>query len=93
MIQSFGDKKTEAIFHGKRARGIGPSLLKIAVRKLDFINLATSLDQLRVPPGNRLEKLSGRLSDLHSIRVNDQFRIVFRWQDGHAFDVTLTDYH
>ena len=93
MIQTFGDKGTEAIFHGQRPRGVSAVLAKTASRKLDMINLSTDLEHLRAPPGNRLEKLSGNLVGFYSIRVNDQFRIVFRWQDGHAHEVRLTDYH
>ena len=69
MIQSFADKKTAAVFHGERMKGVSPELAKAASRKLDMLNLATALEQLRVPPGNRLEKLSGDLAGCHSVRV------------------------
>ena len=96
MIVSFGDAATEDIFNGEsssRTRRFTPEVLKAAVRKLDMLNAAHSLDDLRVPPGNRLEALKGTLSGFHSIRVNDQWRIVFRWNDGFVQGVRLIDYH
>lgn len=96
MIRSFGDKRTEDVFHGRRtrrSRQIDDRLLRAVVRKLDMIEAATSLDDLRVPPGNRLEPLRGDLSGHHSIRVNDQWRLVFRWSSGAADGVRLIDYH
>ena len=95
MIASFGDKATGDFFHGiasKAARSIPPNVARVAQRKLDMINAAKDLSDLRVPPANRLEALAGDLKGFHCIRVNDQFRIVFRWQDG-AHDVRFTDYH
>ncbi len=94
MIRSFGDKATEDVFNGldtKRAHRFG-TVVKVATRKLDMLNAAHRLDDLRAPPANRLEALKGELKGLYSIRVNDQFRIVFRWDDG-AHDVRITDYH
>src|SRR3954464_2170290 len=95
-IASFGDAATEDLFHGvnsAKARSIPADVAKAAVRKLDLINGAHALDDLRVPPGNRLEALKGDLAGLHSIRINQQWRIVFRWAEGHAFDVSIEDYH
>lgn len=96
MIRSFGDKLTEDAYHGRRTKRVlklDARLLRMAVRKLDMMEAAARLDDLRVPPGNRLETLRGDLDGLHSIRVNDQWRIVFRWSDGGADDVRLVDYH
>ena len=87
MIESFGDKGTEDLFHGrktKRTRGFPADLLGTALRKLDMINAAQNLDDLKAPPANRLEALKGDLKGYHSIRVNDQFRIVFRWSESKA---------
>ena len=96
MILEFGDQATEDIFHGentKAARRIPPSIWKVAARKLDMLNAAHALRDLLVPPGNHLEALQGRLSGCHSIRVNDQFRVIFKWVEGNARDVQITDYH
>lgn len=96
MITSFNSKTTEDIFHGissKAARSIPESLWSVVQRKLDMINAAHLLIDLRIPPGNRLERLSGVKSAYHSIRVNDQYRIVFRWLDGNASEVEIVDYH
>ena len=96
MIASFGDEATEEIFNGentKAARRIPVSIWKTAFRKLDMVNAAHELRDLAVPPGNRLEALRGTLTGKHSIRINDQFRIVFRWKDGNAYEVQIKDYH
>ena len=96
MIRSFGDRGTEDLYHGRstsRSRGLPSDVAYAALRKLDMIDSADDLQSLRVLPGNRLEVLRGSLKDHHSIRVNDQWRIVFRWIDGVATDVSLTDYH
>lgn len=94
MIRSFGDSATADLFHGRvtRAARALKAIEPVAVRKLDMINAAKALQDLRVPPGNRLETLKGDLEGFYSIRINDQFRIVFRWADG-AHDVRITDYH
>lgn len=95
MIASFADRATEALFHGesgKAIRGIPSDVRKVAVRKLDMVNAAHELQDLRIPPGNRLEALKGDLRGKHSIRVNDQWRIVFRWKDGDAHEVEIDDY-
>ena len=96
MILSFHDRTTEDIYNGtesKAARSIPSPIWKIATRKLDMLNAASDLRDLRVPPANRLEVLKGKWSGYHSIRINDQHRIVFRWIDGNAKDVLITDYH
>lgn len=96
MISGFGDEATRDVFHGrntKAARRLPVSVWKTAFRKLDMLNAAHELRDLTVPPGNRLEALRGALAGKHSIRVNDQFRIVFRWKDGNASEVRMTDDH
>ena len=93
VIASFADRDTEALFNRERVKRIDPRIQRAALRKLRYLNNAASLDDLRVPPGNRLEALAGDRAGKHSIRVNDQWRIVFRWQGGHAHDVAIVDYH
>lgn len=96
MIESFGDKATEDLFHGrntKRTRAFPAELLATALRKLDMINAAQKVEDLKAPPANRLEALKGNLKGFYSIRINDQFRIVFRWSDGKASEVSVVDYH
>ena len=93
MIRSFADRVTERLFQRERVRQLPPSLLRVALRNLVQLDAATILDDLRVPPGNRLEKLSGDRAGQHSIRINDQWRICFRWRNGDAFDVEIVDYH
>jgi proteic killer suppression protein len=96
VILDFADKTTEDIYDGvdsKAARRIPQGVWTAAVRKLDMLNAASDLRDLRVPPANRLEALKGRWSGYHSIRINDQYRIVFRWIEGNAKDVLITDYH
>lgn len=93
MIRSFACKRTEALFHRQRVKGFGSPMLKVARRKLVMLHAASVLQDLRVPPGNRLEALSGDRAGQHSIRINDQWRVCFRWTDGHAEDVEIVDYH
>ena len=96
MIRDFADKVTEDLYHGKNskdARRIPKSIWKIVQRKLDSLNRAISLGDLRAPPSNRLEKLRRDLEGFHSIRVNDQYRIVFAFRNGDAHDVRVLDYH
>jgi proteic killer suppression protein len=96
VIASFADRATEALFHGETGKAIKriPSdIRKVAVRKLDMLNAANELQDLRVPSGNRLEALKGDLRGKHSIRINDQWRIVFRWKNGDAHEVEIDDYH
>jgi proteic killer suppression protein len=92
MIKTFADKDTEALFNGSRVRRF-VNIEAVARRKLVQLNAAATLDFLRVPPGNRLEALKGDRSGQHSIRINDQFRVCFRWQQGDALDVEIVDYH
>ncbi|HEX4767981.1 MAG TPA: type II toxin-antitoxin system RelE/ParE family toxin [Lichenihabitans sp.] len=93
MIRSFKDSRTRGIFEGETPKGLGPDLIKIGRRKLRMIHYATKLDDLRVPPGNRLEALERDRRGQHSIRINDQFRACFRWTERGAEDVDITDYH
>jgi proteic killer suppression protein len=93
MVRSFRDKETEKVFLREGSRKLGPEVLRIAQRKLAMLDAAEALQDLRVPPGNRLEKLSGDREGQHSIRINDQWRICFRWKEGNAYDVEITDYH
>jgi len=96
MIVSFGDRLTEALYHGisdKGLRRLPPKVISRALNKLDMLNAAHDALDLRSPPGNRLEMLVGDLKGFHSIRVSDQWRIVFRWESGNAHEVRLVDYH
>jgi proteic killer suppression protein len=93
MIRSFRDKETEQLFRRERVKKLPPPVQRRALRKLLVVDAAESVDDLRVPPGNRLEKLSGDREGQYSIRVNDQWRICFYWDDGDARDVEITDYH
>ena len=93
MIKSFRDRDTERIFNRQRIKGFSLSIQKLAQRKLDLIDGADLIEDLRTPPGNRLEKLSGDRKGQYSIRVNDQWRICFRWKSGQATDVEIVDYH
>ena len=96
MIRTLADDATRDIWNGvnsKAARRIGRDLWPNVRRKLDQIDAVTSLDDLKVPPGNRLHPLGGDMRGLHAVRVNDQYRIVFRFEGGDAFDVRCTDYH
>jgi toxin HigB-1 len=93
MIRSFRDKETERVFQRERRTKIDHSLGRVALRKLLLLDAAESLDDLRVPPGNRLEKLVGDREGQYSIRINVQWRVCFRWEDGEAHDVEIVDYH
>jgi len=96
VIASFADNVTRDLYDGansKEARTIPKQLWPIVARKLDLLNAAHALLDLSSPPGNRLEALRGEKKGLHSIRVNDQYRIIFRWSEGNAYDVHVTDYH
>jgi len=93
VIRSFRDKDTQRVFLREQVRGLPLEVQRIAQRKLVMLNAAESLQDLRVPPGNRLEALSGDRKGQHSIRVNDQWRICFHWSNGDAYDVEITDYH
>ena len=93
MIRSFRDKDTEAIWHRRYVKKLSPELSRLAYNKLALINAAESINDLRVPPGNRLEKLSGNRAGQYSVRVNDRWRICFTWGSGGAAYVELVDYH
>ncbi|MDO9556457.1 MAG: type II toxin-antitoxin system RelE/ParE family toxin [Coriobacteriia bacterium] len=96
MIVSFGDRATEDLYHNRptsRARRFPNDIVNLALVKLDMLNGASAVLDLRSPPGNRLEVLKGDLKGLHSIRVNDQWRLVFRWEGNNADEVRLMDYH
>jgi proteic killer suppression protein len=93
MIRSFKDRTTEAVFHGETQKGFPSDLVQIARRKLRYLDAAHDLRDLRLPPGNRLEALAGDRRGQHSIRINDQFRICFRWTPEGPIDVEVTDYH
>ena len=93
MIRTFSCKETDKLFHGRFSSRLPQDVQRIAQRKLKLLNGAANLDFLRVPPGNRLEQLSGNRAGQWSIRINDQWRICFRWEDGNAFDVEIVDYH
>ena len=96
MITSFGDQATEDLFHGKatkRVRRYPADVRRVSVRKLDMLNAAHDLRDLRSPPGNRLEALRGDLKGYHSIRINDQWRVIFRWRGTDAEQVQVVDYH
>ena len=96
MIKTFADSRTEDIYHGVRSarvRRLPADIAQAAVEKLDILGAATDLNDLRTPPGNRLEKLKGDLAGFHGIRVNVQWRIIFKWSAGNATDVQLIDYH
>jgi proteic killer suppression protein len=92
MIRSFGDRRTEALFCDQLVRDF-QGIARRAKRKLEALNAASRLEDLKVPPSNRLEKLRGNLQEYYSIRINDQWRVVFRWRDGDAFEVRVMDYH
>ena len=96
MIESFGNRLAEDLFFDRRSRetrAFPPELMRLARRKVLYLHDAAELNDLRVPPGNHLELLKGRWKGYHSIRINDQWRLVFRWERGHAQDVTVVDYH
>jgi len=93
MIKTFANKETAAVFARQRVRRFGADGLSIAQRKLAQLHQAQTLNDLRIPPGNQLEKLTRDREGQHSIRINDQWRICFEWRDGHAWAVEITDYH
>jgi proteic killer suppression protein len=96
MIASFGDRATEDLHHNRptnRARRFPPDIVALALVKMDLLNGAAAVLDLRTPPGNRLEALKGDLKGYHSIRVNEQWRLVFRWEGNNAHEVRLMDYH
>ncbi|MDB5367747.1 MAG: Killer protein [Rhodospirillales bacterium] len=92
-IRSWKDQATQDLFEGRFSKRFGADVARAAQRKLRMLDAATKLETLRVPPGNRLEALQGKRRGEHSIRVNDQWRVCFRWDEGDAYDVEVTDYH
>jgi proteic killer suppression protein len=93
MIQTFADKETERLFNREPVKRSPPPMQRSALRKLLILDAAESLDDLRNPPGNRLEKLHGDREGQYCIRINDQWRVCFRWDAGDAYEVEVTDYH
>jgi proteic killer suppression protein len=93
VIKTFKDDETQKIYHRQRSRKLPADIQQVALRKLRMINNAISINDLRVPPANRLEKLSGNRAGQWSIRINDQWRVCFRWEGSDAYDVEITDYH
>jgi len=93
MIVSFGSKITEKIWSGERVKSIPQEIQQIGRRKLRMLNNSQSIIELKIPPSNRLEKLSGKLKNFYSIRINDQWRIVFKWEGNNAKEVEILDYH
>jgi len=93
MIKSFSNKNTEFIWNGERIKKPSLQVQNVARRKLRMLNNAQDVTDLRIPPANRLEKLSGNLKRFHSIRINKQWRIIFVWKNGNAFEVEICDYH
>ena len=92
MIKTFGNKETEKLFQREVSRSFPPDIIRKARSKLEILDAAERLDDLKVPPGNRLEKLSGDREGQHSVRINQQWRICFRWKDGDCFNLEIVDY-
>ncbi|RED91408.1 type II toxin-antitoxin system RelE/ParE family toxin [Marinoscillum furvescens] len=93
MILSFGSKETEKVWNGERVRKWPIEIQTAGRRKLRMLNNSQNISDLRIPPSNRLEKLGGNLKEFYSIRINDQWRIIFKWEDGNANNVEIIDYH
>jgi proteic killer suppression protein len=93
MIKQFGDKETSGIWYGLQSKKLPFDIQQVARRKLRMINNSADLNDLKVPPSNRLEKLKRKLKDYNSIRINKQYRVIFRWEGGDAYDVKIVDYH
>jgi proteic killer suppression protein len=93
VIRGFKDAETEKIYHRERSRKLPTDIQQVALRKLRMINNAVNINDLRTPPANHLEKLSGNREGQYSIRINDQWRICFQWKNNDAFNVEITDYH
>lgn len=93
MIVSFGNSETEQVWLGNRVKKLPTEIQNIGRRKLRMINNSVDIADLRIPPANRLEKLSGKLKNFYSIRINDQWRIIFKWNAGNASEVEIIDYH
>lgn len=93
MIISFGSKETEKIWNGMISKKLPREIQEVARRKLRMINNSVDITDLRIPPANRLEKLKGDLKEFYSIRINSQWRIIFKWENGNAFEAQIIDYH
>jgi proteic killer suppression protein len=93
VIATFACRATQQLWLGQRSAKLPPSLHQVALRKLTQLQAATSLNDLRIPPGNRLQALKGNRQGQHSIRINDQYRLCFRWADREAYEIEITDYH
>lgn len=93
MLTSFGGKDTKKIWEGERIKGLSTEIQEMARRKLRMLNNSQDLNDLKIPPSNRLEKLKGNLKDFYSIRINNQWRIIFKWNNGNAEQVEIIDYH
>lgn len=93
MITSFGSKSTEKVWNGERVKELPLEIQNVGRRKLRMLNNSQNLADLKIPPSNRLEKLSAKLKDFYSILINDQWRIIFKWNNGLAFEVEIVDYH
>ncbi len=93
MLISFGNSETKQVWSGSHVKKLPVEIQNIGRRKLRMLNNSFSLIDLRIPPSNRLEKLSGKFKDFYSIRINDQWRIIFKWKNGNAFEVEIIDYH
>jgi proteic killer suppression protein len=93
MIVSFGSKETEKIWNGERVKALPNEIQEIGRRKLRMLNNSQNLTDLTIPPSNKLEKLKGNLKDFYSIRINNQWRIIFKWNNCNAFEVEIIDYH
>lgn len=93
MVVNFGNKETEKVFNGIVSKKLPREIQEVARRKLRIINNSIDLNDLKIPPANRLEKLLGDLNEYYSIRISNQWRIIFKWKNGNAFDVEIIDYH
>ncbi len=93
MIKTFGDKETEKVWTGIRSKKLPIEIQDIALRKLRMLNNAQDVNDLKIPPGNKLEKLKAKLQEYYSIRINNQWRIIFRWINNDSYDVEIVDYH
>ncbi|HKL36642.1 MAG TPA: type II toxin-antitoxin system RelE/ParE family toxin [Salegentibacter sp.] len=93
MIRSFADKEAEKIWNGTQSKKLPASIQNVARRKLRMINNAQNINDLRIPPANHLEKLSGNLEGFHSIRINKQWRVIFKWENDNALEIQIVDYH
>jgi toxin HigB-1 len=93
MIKTFRDKETEKVFNRQISSKLPQDIQRVARKKLVILDAAVELNDLRTPPGNRLEALKGNRKDQHSVRINAQWRICFKWRDGDAYDAEITDYH